>query len=182
MAFASYSTSDLGSPAGDVVKRLPTLMHVSRIPWTCGLEGLVILTKVCHGNWDSAHRTGIQPILKTGSQQSGFHNCDLSVGEKMDHRQAASVPAHESRTRHEDTSSAWKRCILALDLDGEESVALDLGDLNRLGARRDRQAASCQSRGRRQQVMPEPQPSSFGSIRLGMPLRSTNRMPVRHAR
>ena len=129
MAFASYSTSDLGSPAGDVVKRLP------------------MTSASC-------------PILA----------------------QAANVPAHESRTRHEDTSSAWKRCILALDLDGEESVALDLGDLNRLGARRDRQAAACQSRGRRQQVMPEPQPSSFGSIRLGMPLRSTNRMPVRHAR
>src|SRR5438876_3353777 len=30
--------------------------------------------------------------------------------------------------------------------------------------------------------MPEPQPSSFGSIRQGIPLRSTNRMPVRQAR
>lgn len=30
--------------------------------------------------------------------------------------------------------------------------------------------------------MPEPQPSSFGSIHQGMPLRSTNTMPVRQAR
>src|SRR3954453_20668965 len=42
--------------------------------------------------------------------------------------------------------------------------------------------ASCQSLNRRQQVMPEPQPISWGSISQGMPLFSTNRMPVRAAR
>ncbi len=42
--------------------------------------------------------------------------------------------------------------------------------------------ASCQSRNRRQQVMPEPQPSSCGSISHSMPLRSTKRIPVRQAR
>jgi hypothetical protein len=42
--------------------------------------------------------------------------------------------------------------------------------------------ACCQSRSRRQQVMPEPQPNSFGSIRQGLPLRSTNMMPERHFR
>ena len=40
----------------------------------------------------------------------------------------------------------------------------------------------CQSRNRRQQVMPEPQPSFFGSIRQGIPLRSTKIMPARQAR
>ena len=42
--------------------------------------------------------------------------------------------------------------------------------------------SSCQSRKRRQHVMPDPQPSSRGSICQGIPLRSTNRMPVGHAR
>src|SRR5437660_2431368 len=42
--------------------------------------------------------------------------------------------------------------------------------------------ASCQSRNRRQQVMPELQPSSCGSISQGIPLRRTNRIPVRQAR
>lgn len=42
--------------------------------------------------------------------------------------------------------------------------------------------ATCQSRRRRQQVMPAPQPSSGGSISHGMPLLSTKMMPVRHAR
>jgi len=40
----------------------------------------------------------------------------------------------------------------------------------------------CQSRNRRQQVMPEPQPSAFGSTPQGMPLRSTKIMPARQAR
>jgi hypothetical protein len=42
--------------------------------------------------------------------------------------------------------------------------------------------ASCQSRSLRQHVMPEPQPSSCGSISHGIPLRRTNRIPVRQAR
>jgi hypothetical protein len=40
----------------------------------------------------------------------------------------------------------------------------------------------CQYRMRRQQVTPEPQPISWGSISQGIPLRSTKTMPVRHAR
>jgi len=38
--------------------------------------------------------------------------------------------------------------------------------------------ASCQSRKRRQQVMPLPHPISLGSNSQGMPVRSTKRMPV----
>lgn len=41
---------------------------------------------------------------------------------------------------------------------------------------------ACQSRSRLQQVMPEPQPISWGSISQGMPLFRTKMMPVRHAR
>jgi hypothetical protein len=42
--------------------------------------------------------------------------------------------------------------------------------------------ACCQSRKRRQQVIPLPQPSSWGSISHGMPLFKTNTMPVKAAR
>ena len=41
---------------------------------------------------------------------------------------------------------------------------------------------SCHSLKRRQQLMPEPQPICWGSISQGMPVLSTNRMPVRAAR
>jgi len=42
--------------------------------------------------------------------------------------------------------------------------------------------ANCQSRRRRQHVIPDPKPSSCGSICHGMPLRRTKTMPARHAR
>jgi hypothetical protein len=42
--------------------------------------------------------------------------------------------------------------------------------------------AFCQSRKRLQQVIPEPQPSSLGSISQGMPVRRTNTTPRRQAR
>ena len=42
--------------------------------------------------------------------------------------------------------------------------------------------ACCQSRRRRQQVMPEPQPISWGSISQGMPDLRTKMMPVKQAR
>ena len=48
--------------------------------------------------------------------------------------------------------------------------------------RRSHTPAVCQSRRRRQQVTPEPQPISRGSISHGMPVRSTNTMPARAAR
>ena len=48
--------------------------------------------------------------------------------------------------------------------------------------RRSHTPAACQSRNRRQQVTPDPHPISAGSISQGMPVRSTNKMPVRAAR
>ena len=48
--------------------------------------------------------------------------------------------------------------------------------------RRSQTPASCQSRRRRQQVIPEPQPICGGSISQGMPVMSTNRMPVNTSR
>lgn len=39
--------------------------------------------------------------------------------------------------------------------------------------------SACQSRSRRQQVMPEPQPISCGKYSHGQPVRSTNRIPVK---
>jgi hypothetical protein len=38
--------------------------------------------------------------------------------------------------------------------------------------------AACQSRKRRQQVMPEPHPSSLGRYSQGQPVRSTNKIPI----
>jgi len=48
--------------------------------------------------------------------------------------------------------------------------------------RRSHTPAFCQSRSRRQQVIPDPQPISWGSNSQGVPERRTKRMPVRAAR
>lgn len=48
--------------------------------------------------------------------------------------------------------------------------------------RRFQTPARCQRTSRRQQVVPDPQPISCGSMFHGSPLRSTNRMPVKTAR
>lgn len=42
--------------------------------------------------------------------------------------------------------------------------------------------ASCQSRSRRQQVIPDPQPISLGRYSQGIPVLSTNKMPVKTTR
>ncbi len=57
-----------------------------------------------------------------------------------------------------------------------------LSRLSNSWCNRSQTPAFCQSRKRRQQVMPEPQPISWGSISQGMPLLSTNKMPVSAAR
>src|SRR3712207_5146691 len=53
---------------------------------------------------------------------------------------------------------------------------------NKIRCRRSHTPASCHSLRRRQQVIPEPQPISWGSISQGTPLLRTNRIPVRVAR
>jgi hypothetical protein len=53
---------------------------------------------------------------------------------------------------------------------------------SRTWCRRSQIPACCQSRKRRQHVIPEPQPISAGSNSQGMPLLSTNKMPVSAAR
>ena len=56
---------------------------------------------------------------------------------------------------------------------------------NRSSSRRCKAAqtpAACQSRSRRQQLIPQPQPISAGSLSHGMPLTSTNTIPVNAAR
>ena len=53
---------------------------------------------------------------------------------------------------------------------------------NKTWWRRSQTPSSCQSRRRRQQVIPLPQPISWGSISQGIPLRSTKRRPVKAAR
>jgi hypothetical protein len=78
--------------------------------------------------------------------------------------------------------------ILARTL-SESTLALDQSiaasspsQLSSLESNFSQTPATCQSCSRRQQVVPLPQPNSFGSSRHGQPVRSTNTMPPRAAR
>jgi hypothetical protein len=54
--------------------------------------------------------------------------------------------------------------------------------VSKTGCNRCQTPARCHRTSRRQQVLPEPQPISRGSMFQGNPLRSTNRIPVSTAR
>jgi hypothetical protein len=64
----------------------------------------------------------------------------------------------------------------------QSMAASSPSQLSSLSCSRCQTPASCQSRKRRQQVVPLPQPSSCGSNRHGQPVLSTNTMAARAAR
>ena len=64
----------------------------------------------------------------------------------------------------------------------QSTAAASPSQLSNVSCSRSQTAAFCQSRSRRQQVVPLPQPSSFGSSRHGQPVRRTKTMPPRAAR
>ena len=62
------------------------------------------------------------------------------------------------------------------------TAASSPNQLSKVSCSRRKTPASCQSRSRRQQVVPLPQPSSVGSSRQGQPVRRTKMMPSSAAR
>jgi hypothetical protein len=64
----------------------------------------------------------------------------------------------------------------------QSMAASSPSQLSSLSCSRCQTPASCQSRKRRQQVVPLPQPSSFGKSRHGQPVRNAKTMPQRAAR
>lgn len=64
----------------------------------------------------------------------------------------------------------------------QSTAAAPPNQLRSVSCNRSQTPASCQSRRRRQQVVPLPQPNPFGSNRHGQPVRRTKTMPVRATR
>jgi hypothetical protein len=64
----------------------------------------------------------------------------------------------------------------------QSMMASSPNQFSKVACRRCQTPASCQSRNRRQQVTPLPQPSSFGSSRQGQPVRRTKMFPTKAAR
>ena len=70
----------------------------------------------------------------------------------------------------------------SIDARDQSSCSASESRFSKAWCSRSHTPASCQSLSRRQQLMPLPQPISWGNISQGMPVFSTKRMPVRAAR
>ena len=84
-------------------------------------------------------------------------------------------------------SGFWAPLLAGMEAESSEARSQSIWSASPRRSRRTRCSlshtpASCHSFRRRQQVIPEPQPISFGSISQGIPLFSTKTIPVRAAR
>ena len=140
--------------------------------------------------WSAAlaadRRDGIQQIVEW------FAVVDVGPGQKEDERDALPIgekvsfcawPAAVGRVRPGRLApllAAMDELSIQARLQSMRSARCSRCSSSR--CRASQTPAACQSRSRRQHVTPEPHPISCGSISQGMPVRSTNRMPVRAAR
>jgi len=137
--------------------------------------------RLAANRWD-----GVQHVLKhhtvmyIGASQLGCERNAAPVGHKMPFRPrlaairwiwARGRPPFFAGMDDESTQTRLKSIRLALRRRRSNSCC-----------NRSQTPASCQSRSRRQQVTPEPQPSSGGKSSHAMPVRSTNRIPLSAAR
>lgn len=125
-------------------------------------------------------RQQLRDIMAIRTGQNGYYGNAVGVGRYMVlgtwSRAISGVrscfsPAPTARIDEESTTTREKSIW---------SAALSL--LSRISCSRSQTPASCQSRKRRQQVTPEPQPISAGKSRQRRPVLSTNRIPVNAAR
>ena len=118
----------------------------------------------------------------------------VGVGRREANHQWDTAPIHHNvvlgaefasvdRIRPRLLAPLFARTLRLSTLARDQSMAASSpSQLSSLVCNRSQTPASCQSRSRRQHVVPLPQPSSFGSNRQGQPLRKTKTMPTRAAR
>jgi len=142
------------------------------------LRTLAWATDLAANRWDRLdQREELRHVVTVGLGDAGRQGDAVAIGDhvmfapqlpSIRWRRARFFPAWCARTEEESTSArdqsswwaAWSR---------SSSTRWS----------RDQTPARCQSRKRRQQVIPEPQPISWGKAAHGIPVRSTKRIPVR---
>ena len=125
-------------------------------------------------------RQQLRHIVSVGPRDYARERDALRVGEKV-------VLAPRLTAIGWVRSSFFPRCMARTDelsttARAKSSWSRRRNSANSTSCRRCHTPVSCQSLSRRQQVTPEPQPISWGSISQGMPLLSTNRMPLSASR
>ena len=126
------------------------------------------------------HRLQHSAVVDVGRGQDNGEGNAAGIDEQV---ALAARPAAIGRVRAGAFAPLFAGTLAASSEHRRQSIALARPSRSsRTRCSRAQTPACCQSRTRRQQVMPEPQPISRGSISQGRPDRSTNRMPVSTAR
>ena len=151
---------------------------------TVALESLGALSgtaRFASSRWNGLNqRQQLRHIMGVGLCDYGRERDALRVGEKV-------VLAARLTAIGWVRSSFFRRCMARTDelsttARARSSWSRRRSSANSTSCKRCHTPVSCQSLSRRQQVTPEPQPISWGSIPRGIPLLSTNKMPLNASR
>ena len=170
-------------PSGDAQVAQPTMMCAAAIR-PISLHDFRSLTRAtdCPPQCRDGQYQGLQlaTVMHVGGGDLGAQGNALGIGAKM---MLAARFAAVRRVWPRLKPPKTARTLL------ESTIARDQSIRSAIWSRRNNSRwsfshtpAFCQSRSRRQQVMPLPQPISKGRSRQAMPVLSTNRMPVSAAR
>lgn len=167
---------DVARPTGSPTKRMVvSLVAVEFVRTTPGM------TRLAAHRWDRIQHVGQQQAI-------------IAVGRREPYRQGNSVGLdHNMALRSRLATIRWIRpgrfapllaAMLAESSDAraQSNLSAPCKRVSNSWWRRSQTPACCQSRSRRQHVIPLPQPSSWGNISHGMPLFKTKMIPVSAAR
>ena len=151
-----------------------------------GLVGMELVRPTARAPWPARdRRDGIEQwlegdrVMDVGAcQQEGERNA-LPVSDQMALGAGPSAVGWVRPGRVTPLLAAT--AVLSMQARLQSMRAASRQRLSSSRCRRSHTPACCQSRSRRQQVTPEPHPIDCGSISHGMPVRSTNRIPLNAA-
>ena len=133
-----------------------------------------------HGRNGVHQRQQLRHIMPIGPRQDERERNALGVGKQVVFAtQFPSIRGIRPRFRPPKTARTLALSATALD---QSILSASCSRFSRTRRILSHAPAFCQSRNRRQQVIPDPQPISWGRYCHGMPVLSTNRLPVKAAR
>jgi hypothetical protein len=189
-AMPSQSLAGLHPPARNPRRDTAGAQGTPEEGGVVGLVGVQFAGALAGATWSSSWSDDRGDGINEGEQLGRV----VGIGRRETDRQRDTVPIHHQVVLGPGFATVDRvrpsllAPLLARTLKESRLARLQLmaasspSQLSSLSCSRCQTPASCQSRKRRQQVVPLPQPSSFGTSRHGQPVLSTNTMPARAAR
>ena len=168
---------------GDAPAAQPTTMGAAAISPVAlhDLRSLTWAASFAAQRWNRQHqRLQLATVMHVGGSDLGAQRNALGIGAKM---MFAARFAAVGRVRPRLKPPKTARTLLESTTARDQSIrSATWSRCNNARWSFSQTPAFCQSRSRRQQVMPLPQPNSKGRSRQAMPVLSTKRIPVSAAR